>query len=305
MDSISLLNSTTQLPNYYFYGMIYHIVCGDMAAPPLLEAINMEESMQGEVVVMKDILHVGPIKKAEGQSFSQLRSAFWTEVVNDEKQDTQVNDLERLLEITTKLNNNPDDVVWLWMAPWPADVCLYYWMLQYLAKHLERYHVLNLSGLPFLNEDGKVYYPNNISEILPKELVKARKLARQVTPAELEVDGEEWQNMIEENAGMRLLEGGKKLYAQQESYFDEKLISFCSHQFQKAHRIISQAIKKLNVPTGDIYLAWRLRKLIENETVVFMGNTEKTTRDFSVKLPGGDAENTEMVATDEDETEQA
>lgn len=267
--------------------MIYHLVVGDMAAPPLLEAISMEEDMQGDVIVMKDILHVGPIKKADGQSFSQLRTDFWKEVVNDEKQETEVNDLEKLLEITTKLNNNADDVVWLWMAPWAADVCLYYWMLEYMAKHLDRFYVLNLSGLPFLTEDRKVYYPTNISEILPKELVKARKLAREVTPAELEVDGEEWQNMVEENAGMRLLEGGKKLYAQSESYFDEKLMSFCSHQFQKGHRIISQAIKKLSVPTGDLYLAWRLRKMIEDETLLHMGNLEKTTRDFSVKLLGG------------------
>lgn len=285
--------------------MIYHVVVGDMALQPLQDAISEEPSMEGEVVVLRDILHVGPIKKAEGQSFSQLRSQFWKEVVNDEKQDTDVNDLERLLEITTKLNNNPDDVVWLWMAPWPADVCAYYWMLQYMAKHLDRYHVLNLAGLPFLDEEGKVYYPKNISEILPKELIKARRLARVVTPAELEVDGEEWGNMTEENAGMRLLEGGKKLYAKDESYFDEKLLSFCSHQMQKAHRIVKQAIKKLDVPTGDLYLGWRLRKMVENETLLAEGNMDKTLRDFSVKLPGdaGISEEQAEAETTENDTQ--
>ena len=162
-----------------------------MAAQPLLEAVSNEPSMHGEVLALKDILHVGPIKKAPGQSFSQLRTEFWKEVVNDEKQEIEVNDLEKLLEITTQLHNNPDAVVWLWMAPWPADVCAYYWMLNYMSKHLDRFYVLNLAGLPFLNEEGKVYYPKNISEILPKELVKARRLARAVTPAELEVDGEQ------------------------------------------------------------------------------------------------------------------
>lgn len=281
--------------------MIHHIVVGDMAAQPLAEAVNTEPSMQGQVLALRDILHVGPIKKAAGQSFSQLRSEFWKEVVNDEKQDTTVNDLERLLEITTQLNNNTEDVVWLWMAPWPADVCAYYWMLNYMSKHLDRFYVLNLAGLPFLNEEGKVYYPKNMSEILPKELIKARKLARQVTPAELEIDGEEWLNMTAENAGMRLLEGGKKLYTREESYYDEKLLSFCSHQFQKGHRIVNQTISKLSVPTGDMYLGWRLRKLVENGTLLSEGDVTKTLRDFSVKLPGGTTVETETITTAENE----
>lgn len=274
--------------SFIFTPMIHHIVVGDMAAQPLAEAVAMEESMSGEVLALKDILHVGPIKKAQGQSFSQLRTEFWKEVVNDEKQEIEVNDLERLLEITTKLHNNEDDVVWLWMAPWPADICAYYWMLNYMGKHLERFYVLNLAGLPFLDADGKVYFPKNISEILPKELVKARKLARQVTPAELEVDGDEWLNMTAENAGMRLLEGGKKLYTRDESFYDEKILNFCSQQFQKGHRIVNQVINKLSVPTGDMYLGWRLRKLIENGTLLSEGDPAKTLRDFSVKLPGGE-----------------
>ena len=161
--------------------------------------------------------------------------------------------------------------------------------------------MLNIAGLPFLDEEGKVYYPKNISEILPKELVKARRLARAVTPAELEVDGEEWDNLVEENAAMRLLEGGKKLYTKEASHFDEQLVSFCSHQFTKAHRIVNQAMKKLTIPTGDLYLGWRLRMLIEQEVLICEGDTNKALKDFSIKLPGGATE----AATAPTENEEA
>lgn len=281
--------------------MIHHFVVGDMAAQPLLDAISEEDSMQGDVTVLKDILHVGPLKRAENQSFSQLRTDFWTSVINDEKQEVQVDDQERVLEIVNKLHQNPDDVVWLWMAPWPADVCAYYWLLKHLQQHLDRYFVLNIAGLPFLDQEGKVYYPKNISEILPKELIKARKLAREVTPAELEVDGEEWDNLVEENAAMRLLEGGKKLFTKEASHFDEKLLSFCSHQFTKAHRIVNQAMKKLNIPTGDLYLGWRLRQLIEQEVLICEGDPNKTLKDYSIKLPGGATEATEPAQTENEE----
>lgn len=302
MDTICCRWEHPQLLMVYFYPMIYHIVVGDMAAAPLREAMDMEPSMAGEVIPLRDILHVGPIKKAPGQSFSELRTQFWKEVVNDEKQEIQVDDLERLLQVTTKLHNNPEEVVWLWMAPWAADVCAYYWMLQYMAKHLDRFFLLNIAGLPFLDAEGKVYYPKNISEILPKELVKARKLARPVSPAELEVDGEEWLNLTTENTGMRLLDGGKKLYTRDETFFDEKLASFCSHQFQKAHRIISQSINKLNVPTGDLYLAWRLRKMVEQGSLVADGDINKTSRDFSIKLPGGDMQEQQTIESNETAT---
>src|SRR3569832_723732 len=102
--------------------MIYHFVVGDMAAEPLKAAIMSEPSMEGEVVVLKDILHVGPIKKEEGGSFSELRSAFWQQVVPNEKNPIVVNDMERLLEISAAMYKVESIVAWFWMAPWPADV---------------------------------------------------------------------------------------------------------------------------------------------------------------------------------------
>lgn len=272
--------------------MIYHIVAGDMAAEPLQEAITQEESMSGQIYVMRDLLHVGPIKKGEGQPFSQMRTEFWHEVIPNEKHTLEVDDLERLMEVSTALSNNEEAQVWIWMAPWATDVCLYHWVLTFLSKHIGRLYLVNIAGLPFLDEQGKVYYPKNLSDILPKELVKARRLAREITPAELEVDGEEWKNLKEENAGIRVHEGGKKLVSKEADYYDKQLESFCSQQYQKASRVVSQALSKLNIPTGDAYLGWRLRLLAEEGRLLIQGDSSKTLKDYSIKLPGGDAEAT-------------
>jgi hypothetical protein len=281
---------------HYFCRMIYHIVVGDHAAQPLNEAVMSEPSMQGEVVVMKDILHVGPLQKQEGQAFSEMRTQYWHEVIGHDKNADKVDDLERLLEISTTLNNNPDAQVWFWMAPTPADVCAYHWMLPYLSKHMGRFYLLSINNLPFLDEHGKVFYPKSIAHILPKELVKARKLSRPVTPAEVEVDGEEWRKLVEENAAIRVHDGGKKLSSRGEEHYDNQLISFCSHQYQKASRIINQAITKFGMPTGDVHLGWRLRKLASDGKLELQGDTSKTLRDFEVKLPGDTVISTETVA---------
>jgi len=269
--------------------MIYHFVVGDMAAQPLQEAIMNEPSIQGEVIILKDLLHLGPLQREEGISFSTMRSEFWNTVIGNDKQPVEVNNLERLMEASTQLTNNPEAQIWLWMAPWPADVCAYHWMLSYLGKHMGRFYLVNIAGLPFLDENGKVYFPKNLSEIMPKELVKARRLARLVTPAEYEVDGEEWNRYVNENGGIRTHEGGKKLSSREETHYDNILLSYCSHQFQKAHKVINQAISKYNVPTGDVYLGWRLREMNSSGKLQLQGDTAKTLKDFEVKLPGGDA----------------
>lgn len=112
--------------------MIYHIVVGDIAGNALIEAVKLEPTLEGEVIVLKDILHVGPLKKGEGQSFSELRSAYWQEVSPNSKEPIQVDDMERLLDVSKAMYDDEHAAAWLWMAPWPADVCAYHWMLPYL-----------------------------------------------------------------------------------------------------------------------------------------------------------------------------
>jgi hypothetical protein len=266
--------------------MIYHLITGDVAATPLREAIAAEPSMAGEVIVMKDVLSVGPLKKEEGQKFSEMRSAFWQQIVINEKNPVEVDDMERLLEISLQMSKSEDARIWLWIAPWPADICMYHWVLKYLGKYPTRLFNINIAGLPFLDENGKVFFPKSLGEIQPKELIKARRLARLITAGELEIDTDEWRKTVDTNAGIRTVEGGKRIVSRNEDYYDNQLVSFTSHQFQKASRIVTQAITKFNIPTGDLYLGWRLRKMADSGRLELQGDTTKALKDFDIKQPG-------------------
>lgn len=272
--------------------MIYHIVTGDMAAAPLKEAIANDEAMAGEVIVIKDVLSVGPLQKEEGQKFSEMRSAFWQQVVINEKNPIQTDDMERLLEVSAALAKDEDAKVWVWMAPLPADVCTYFWTVKYMGKYPGRYFVVSIAGLPFLDENGKLFYPKSIADIPAKEVIKAKKLARPVTYAELETDGEEWRKLTADNSGIRTLEGGKRITSRNEDYYDNQLLGFCSPAFQKASKVVTQTLSKHNVPTGDLYLGWRLRRMADEGKLLLQGDVTKTLKDFDVKLPGGAADET-------------
>lgn len=267
--------------------MIYHFVVGDSAAESLSNAIAQESSMHGQLVILKDGLHHGVIAKEEAQSFSELRNNYWNVLLPNEKQPIVLDDMERLLSISAEMFKNEELVAWLWMAPAAADVCAYYWLLPYLSKHKGRFHIVNIAGLPFLDESGKLYYPKSIGQILPKELVKARKLARQVTPSEIEVDIDEWKRLVAENAPIRLLDGGKKIVSKPIDFYDEKFLSFCSFQFQKASKISKQLMTKLVFPFDEIWVLWNWRRLIQEGKVMCQGDSNKALNEFEIKLTGG------------------
>lgn len=269
---------------------LIHLIVGDVAAKPLMEAVSQHEELAGEVVVLKDILHVGPLK-TEGMGFSESRSAFWNNVVPD-AQHIEVDDLERLMEVSSKLSNDSSSKIWFWMAPAPADITAYFWLLHFLKKHPGRFSIVNINGLPFLDENGKLFYPESIGHIPVKEIIKARKLARVTTPSEWETDADEWPRLTSENEGLRIHEGGKRIKSQPVTFYDEALLQHITDSSQKMHKVINLAISKNKVPTGDLFLQWRLREMAKE------GRVEITKGE--VKLNNGqysnEAETTEPSA---------
>jgi hypothetical protein len=243
--------------------MIHHIVVGEVAARALSAAQNISTELEGNIHILQDDLQSGPLQKPDGQSFSALRSAYWHSISNDPLSLERIADQERILMLSTELNKNPNDRAWIWIAPSATDVCAYYWIVAHLGAHIGRLYILNTSNLPFLDADGRVFYPTRLSELEPKEIVKARRLARPITTSELEIDQDAWSQIVNENAAMRTLEGGKKLRSRADDYFDEKILSCLGSNFQKLPRILNQAQKKADVPASDAYISWRLRQMTE------------------------------------------
>ena len=131
-----------------------------------------------------------------------------------------------------------------------------------------------------------MFYPEWISTIQPKEMTKARKLARLVTPSEFEVDPDEWTKLCNEEKGVRLLEGGKKLGQQDYDFYDADLKNFISGDWQKASKIIHQFLSKNKQTTGDMYLLWRLKQLVATDLYDVQGEL-KNMKDFELKKKSG------------------
>ncbi|MGF2413530.1 MAG: DUF3658 domain-containing protein, partial [Ferruginibacter sp.] len=145
-----------------------------------------------------------------------------------------------------------------------------------------RVFILYLNNLPFINEKGNIFYPNWISEIPAKEFLKAKKLAREITLSEFEVDPDEWTKLCSENKGVRLLEGGKKITQADYDFYDAELKKQVTGDWQKAAKIINHFLSKAKHTTGDAYLLWRLKVMIAMEMFDVQGKVANM-KDFEIK----------------------
>jgi hypothetical protein len=273
--------------------MIYHFITGTQACTQLQEAIEKEPEMQGTIVCMEDALSIGPLQPSEGESFRTLRENYYKELSPNEKNPVQCPELDKVDEIIQRLQEDNAAIVWFWVAPAAVDICAYYWLLTKLACFTGRLYVVNIAGLPFLDENGKLFYPKSFKEIPAKEMIKARKLARAITPAEREVDVEEWRKILAENTDIRLYEGGKKIQGKNADHFDSLLLSFCSGQMQKASKILRQTISRYQPPVPDLFLLHRLRYLVQSGKLIAQGNIEKPANEWDIKTVETQPESTE------------
>lgn len=264
-----------------------HIVFNEPDVEVLKKAIELDETLQGDVIQIRDDYAVGPIKDIYTEEGIEARRQWWREVLAggdyDGKADTvEVDDMKTVVDLIVQLARTPDEKVYIWAAQNKHDVSGYYWLMSQLKDFQGRLFILYLNNLPFINEKGLIFYPEWLSQIPPKEFLKAKKLARPITLSEFEVDPDEWTRLQNEEKGVRLLEGGKKLGQKDYDFYDEDLKKFITTDWQKASKIIHNFLNKSKNTSGDAYILWRLKVLLASGNYDVQGEL-KGMKDFEVK----------------------
>ena len=268
-----------------------HIVFNTADAGVLEKVFELDQSIAGDIIEIKDDYAVGPLLALEHSEGWQARRDWWRHLLETTSEyavdDTldMVQDKMTLHQVIKKLTEDPTEIIWIWAAQNKHDVCGYYWLISQLAEMEGRVFILYLNNLPFINEKGGLFYPNWLSEIPPKEFLKAKKLARPVTPSEFEIDADEWKRLCHDNSMVRLLEGGKKIIGKSEDFFDEQLTKYITGDFQRGSKILQQFFAKEKETTGDVYVLWRLKFLATNQGWECRGELSKSSKDFELRNP--------------------
>jgi hypothetical protein len=278
-----------------------HIVFQHADVHVLKEAMKLDESLAGEIIEIKDEWGVGPLRDLDTDAGWNNRQDWWRELLKDSPYGEKLagslpagrqgfDDREAVNAIKQRLYENESGEAWIWMGQNQHDVTGYFWLMPQLREYQGRIMILYLNNLPFINEKGQLFYPQAVHDILPKEAVKAKKLARPVTLSEFEVDPDEWKKMSEENAIVRILEGGKKIVGKEDSFYDNEIMKNVTGEWQKAWRVLSNTLHRMKIKTGDVFIMWRMKQLIGEGKIEVMGEIMKGWKEFDVKLPGSKQE---------------
>lgn len=268
-----------------------HIVFEPSTVEVLEKSFELDETMKGKMVVIKDDFMLGPVQHIYEPEGFQSRKAWWQKVLELSPYADQldiVDDKMTVHNLKKQLDENTEEVVWIWMGQNPHDVSGYYWLLPQLAEYEGRIFVLYLNNLPFINPDGGIFYPKYLTEIQPKEFKKAKKLCRPVTLSEFEIDPDEWRKLCDENGIVRILEGGKKVVSKDETFFDKEVLEGLGDKSIKLPKLLHNLLPKLKVKTSDVFLVWRIRELVQAGRILYEGNWEKGWKDIVLKDTKGE-----------------
>jgi len=267
-----------------------HIVFNTADIAALESAIELDETLSGKIIEIKDDYAVGPLMDIYETEGYQARRDWWKGVLAYSPYEDQldiVDDTLTIHQLINSLNHDENEIIWIWMGQNAHDVSGYYWLMSQFKAYQSRIHVLYLNNLPFLNEKGQLFYPTHLSQIEPKEFLKAKKLARPITLSEFELDPDEWKKLCQENEGVRFLEGGKKLVSMHIGCYDKEILSLLTKNAQKLPSALSNIMAKLKVKLGDAFIVSRIKALEEAGKIVFVGDWAKGWKDMVVQMPSG------------------
>jgi hypothetical protein len=266
-----------------------HVVFQQADVHTLKKAIELDETLTGDVIQIRDDFAVGPIDNLDSEDGWAARENWQRSLLNESPYSSEnlvgsFDDRKTVEEIKQRLDGNDKEELWIWMGQNQHDVCSYYWIISQLKDYQGKIVILYFNNLPFINDKGQIFYPAALHEILPKEFLKAKKLNRKITLSEFEVDPDEWKRLCNENAMVRILEGGKKIVGKDESFYDKDLLTGLSSEWQKGNRAMQSVLGKMKIKTGDVFLLWRMKKLAEEGKIEINGDTSKSWKDFEVRL---------------------
>lgn len=266
-----------------------HIVFQESDIEVLKKAQELDETLTGDIQIVRDDFAVGPLENIYETEGYQQRRGWWKELLeispyNTDQLMEMVDDRLLVHNLKKALDEAEKEEVWIWMGQNQHDVCGYYWLMSQLKDYQGRVFVLYLNNLPFINEKGQIFYPTTIHQILPKEIVKAKKLARKITPSEFEVDPDEWKKLSDENATIRILEGGKKIAGKEAFFYDKDILTGLTAEPQRGNKAMHNILAKMKIKTGDVFLLWRMKALEADDKIQITGDTSKGWKEFEVKL---------------------
>jgi len=132
-----------------------HIVFNEFDKNVLQQAIELDETLIGEIVCIKDDYAVGPLQNIYLGDGIEVRSDWWSEVLSggdfeSKINDTEISDYNTVANLVGTMRRDPEELIWIWAAQNKHDVCGYYWLLNYMKEFQSRVFILYLNNISMM-----------------------------------------------------------------------------------------------------------------------------------------------------------
>lgn len=135
-----------------------HIVFNESEVQLMQQVIELDETLAGEVMLIRDDFAVGPLTGLDTEEGWNARVEWWRSLLETSPYGQNLagsfDDRQTVEAIKAKLEENETEEVWIWMGQNQHDVTGYYWLMPQLRNYQGRVMVLYMNNLPFINEKG-------------------------------------------------------------------------------------------------------------------------------------------------------
>lgn len=263
---------------------IIHLTADIRNVEILQPLISEEDKIYVEAI--PDYFTDGPLSSEETQDVDAIRHLYRQSLTSQQvipMDEAAEGPVKMAMRISSILSNDANFKVIYWMGANAIDVIGYFFMINYLKKHADKIQVINIAGLPFINEDFKLVFPNYIFQLPPNQLQKALKLARALSPSEIEIDGDEWKQLSIANHPVRILDGNKKIKGYDNTFFDAQIKSSLKDG-AKMNRSVQHLFNKALLPISPLFIESRINAITSSTHMMADSDTNNTLNETTSNI---------------------
>jgi uncharacterized protein DUF3658/uncharacterized protein DUF1835 len=252
---------------------LIHLVLGDTAAGVLHEAMAGGAPARGEILRFRDIYCLGPLRHLGTPAGPASRAAYWAQLITDSPPPLAEFEEEeaRYAQACERAASRP---LLLWVG---AHSSSQLWLQRLCA-------VLPAQPMDLRLIDAAAAGRRTLSQFEPQEVAGLLPRARLLDRAEIARLAQDWKDNAARPSGVRRWSEGRVSH-HGDDFYDHLLLAQCDEDWQPAEQVVGGALWECDEYLGDLFFAWRLRRLAQTGRLLWHGPADRPA-EARVRLPG-------------------
>lgn len=248
----------------------YYIAFGDSAAECIKSSIIKHGLEPYPIVVTRDDLTQGPIES--NLDFNKQRIDYWNSVFYYLGHDQDVE--QQYLDTIDKLSMLNENSAVMWIGDSCHDILMAGWLLNEFPETTWFYiplaqHSNLISPLP----------PVNLAMFTPLQISMLSKSKMSLNHKTQDDLKRKWINAQIDSGAYRINDMGQ-LKNVNENHYDQFIQQFIGTDFTPARSVISDAINASKHTITDLIVEFRIRKMIDQKTILVKGDLSHWSKYF-------------------------